>query len=126
MGDIGVGVITVGAEVHIGIAAMKNVLMEVVGIVEDMMTMIEIITVRVIGGTELLALAIRGDGAVAEAMMRGGAGVRLGKVVKRDVLGLSNGTGKKNWQSRLIRLLMLTITLEAIVGQTEMNTIKNQ
>lgn len=89
---------TAEAEVPTGIKAMKSVLTG--AIVGSMM--IGIITMRVgVGDTEAQVLAIvRGE---AGAQVVGGKEVLLGMEVKRGVLGLSSGIGKR---SRLILLKM--------------------
>lgn len=104
------------------IAAMKNVPIVIVG---DMMTgMLTKVEAGDVGAPALAAGQEVGAGAREE----GGTGVQLGKVVKRDVLKLHNGTGKGKRLKLLIKLvLILMIKMKvATMGMPKMVIIIRQ
>lgn len=107
----GIVVAVVGAEVLTGIAAMKSGPMEAEVIVRGMKT--ETTTLREgPGGTGAQALCIGGEKDEAPALTGGGTIVQLGKVVRRGVLKLSNGTGKEKRQNFVTMPIQKVSTME--------------
>lgn len=110
------------AEVHtdIRVMTMTTVVMDVVTAAEDMMIGMHIMRVgaRVIGA---VALGISGE--EAEVLVVGEREVPLGKEVKRDVLKLSNGIGKRKklnelkprirMVSRMTGITMVPVTMKS-------------
>lgn len=106
MDGIGISTAVAGAEVvaPTSITVMKNVLTVVMG--GGMM--IEIIIMRAGEGLGVEALGVvEGE---AGALVGGGIGAQLGRVVLRGGLKLNNGTGKENKQQQEIGITVPTMT----------------
>ncbi|KAF8039547.1 hypothetical protein BT93_B1919 [Corymbia citriodora subsp. variegata] len=95
LGGIDGGIVGAGAGAPIGTVATKSTLMEEGDMGGDMMSMT--IMIAGAGGTGPLVLTIGEVGAHEE----GGMPVQLGKVVRRGVPELNNGTGKGNSKKML-------------------------
>lgn len=108
MVSAGAGTAGAGAEVPIGTVAMMTARMGVEVTAEGMMT---VITMKVgAGGAGVQVQEV--GGVEAEVQVAGGIAVLLGKEVKRGVLKLNSGIGKRKKHSMLSRLILVARIIE--------------
>lgn len=109
MGGIGEGVATVEAVVLLGIVVMMSVPMEAVVLIEELM--IGIITTRGAGGLEVLDA----EEDEVEALEGGGIEALLERVVLKEELRLSSGTGRGSKQNLVTELTAETLEMTGTI-----------
>lgn len=108
--------------VHMGAVVMMSARMGAVVLVEEMMTGITV-TMTGAGGLEAEVQGVRGD--EVEVREEGGTEVQSEKVVLKEGLRLSNGTGKRRKQTLVIRSITITTMMTGVMT-TEATTALHQ